>query len=73
MQPKQAKGIKAEGGMGGLRLPLLREDLSKRMDFNPFKYPVDCIGVFASKLLRIFQRVCLDHDKTSRLIREWTG
>ena len=43
------------------------------MDFDPFKYTVDCIGVFARKPLRIFQRVCFDDDQTSCLIRERTG
>src|SRR6185436_18114179 len=57
----------------GRRLSFFREDLSKWMDFDPFKYTIDCIGVFASKPLCIFQRVCFDNDETSCLIREWTG
>lgn len=43
------------------------------MDFDPFKYTMDGIGVFPSKLLRIFQRVCFDDDKTPSFIRERTS
>lgn len=43
------------------------------MDFDPFKYTMDGIGVFAGELLRIFQRVCLNNDQTSGFIRERTG
>ena len=65
------KGLKE--GATGLGLPFLREDLSKWVDFDPFKYTVDGIGVFASKPLRVFQRVRFDDDKTPCLIRERTG
>ena len=59
--------------MTGLRLLRFRENLSEWVDFDPFKDTVDCIGIFTSKPLRIFQRVCFDDDQTSCLIRERTG
>ena len=56
-----------------LRLPFLREYLSKWVDLDPFKYTMDGIRIFASKLLRVFQRVRFDDDKTPCFIRERTG
>ena len=59
--------------VSGLRLPLLWKDLNKWVDLDPFKYTVDSIGVFASKPLRVFQRVRFDDNKTPCLIREGTS
>jgi hypothetical protein len=47
--------------------------LNEWVDFDPFKYTVDGIGIFASIPLRVFQRVHLDDDQAPSLIREWAG
>ena len=47
--------------------------MSEWVDLNPFEYTMDGIGVFASKLLRVFQRVCFDDNKAPCFICERTG
>ena len=56
MQPEGANGVgEGKDWRDRPRLPFFRKNLSKWVDFHPFKYTVDGIGVFASKLLRVFQ------------------
>jgi len=51
---KRGKSGKAER-VDDSRLPFLRKDLNKWVDFDPFKYTVDGIGVFTGEPLRVFQ------------------
>ena len=54
-------------------LPFFRKDLSKWVDFNPFEYAMNGIRIFSSELLRVFQRVRFNDDKTPCLIRQRAG
>ena len=38
------------------------------MDFNPFKDPLNGIGIFSGKSLGVFQRICFDDDEAPSFI-----
>lgn len=47
--------------------------MHKRVNFNPFEYPVHCVGIVMSELDRLLVGFKLKYQQAARLIRERTG
>ncbi len=73
MQLKRVAGKWLKEWSDRRRLLFLWKNLSKWVNFDPLEYAMNGIGVFAGKLLCLFQRRGFDDDQAPCLIRERTG